>query len=219
MKTVLGIHAGLSEPSTSEKLVSKILDNVQEKSSKADDSVEIETISLRNYASSLLNSLLTGFVSTDVETLMNKVLSASGLVLVSPVMSAGYSGLFKMFIDILPEHSLKNKPVLLGATAGTKRHSLVIDYAMKPVLDYHHARILSYSVFAATDDWGNVSELSERIDKAGDDLIQLLFSSNVYAPKLEENLSESAIDKTYQVNDSLFDGLTFHDLVNRGNND
>lgn len=218
MKTVLGIHAGLSEPSTSEKLVSKILDKVQEKSSKADHSVEIETISLRDYASPLLNSLLTGFVSTDVETLMNKVLSSSGLVFVSPVMSAGYSGLFKIFIDVLPEHSLKNKPILLGATAGTKRHSLVIDYGMIPILNYHHANVVPYSVFAATDDWGNFSELSERIEKAGTEFANVLNNSNNNSSEIHKDRSIIFESDDKDINNELFNGKTFHDLLNNNDN-
>lgn len=218
---IVGIHAGLSDPSSSEKLLSIIFENVDEKiiweEKDADDPVEFENFSLRDYSKDLLNGVLTGFNSSRLESLMNTVSQASAVVFVSPVMSASYSSLFKMFMELVPKDLLNGKPVLLGATAGTKRHSLVIDYAMKPVLDYHHARILSYSVFAATDDWGNVSELSERIDKAGDELISLLFNSNTHTSK-KEKTQEKVVDETYEVNDSLFGGLTFHDLVN-GNND
>lgn len=217
MNKILGIHAGLSNPSSSEKLVSSICEKIKEKFDKIDssESFEFEIISLRDYASEMLNSILTGFNSEHVESLMDKVLSSSGLVLVSPVMSAGYSSLFKMFVDVLPEGLANNKPILLGATAGTKRHSLVIDYGMKPVIDYHHANVIPYSVFAATEDWGNFSELSSRIDKASEEFANVLNNKNL--SNVDESVNEKdniILNDDYQINDSIFNGKTFYDLIN-----
>lgn len=45
----------------------------------------------------------------------------------TPVFTASYSGLFKMFFDALDTDSLRGMPTIVAATAGTARHSLVLD--------------------------------------------------------------------------------------------
>jgi FMN reductase len=59
---------------------------------------------------------------------------AAGVVLVTPVYNAAYSGLFKSFLDILPQFGLRGKVALPLAVGGTVAHMLVIDYAIRPVL-------------------------------------------------------------------------------------
>ncbi|TDO30648.1 SsuE family FMN reductase [Kribbella sp. VKM Ac-2527] len=64
-----------------------------------------------------------------------KVLEAADAVVVTtPVYKAAYSGLLKVFLDLLPQYALKGKAVLPLATGGTPAHVLVIDYALRPVL-------------------------------------------------------------------------------------
>jgi SsuE family FMN reductase len=64
-----------------------------------------------------------------------KVLEAADAVVVTtPVYKAAYSGLLKVFLDLLPQYALKGKTVLPLATGGTPAHVLVIDYALRPVL-------------------------------------------------------------------------------------
>nr|NLD41199.1 NADPH-dependent FMN reductase [Actinomycetales bacterium] len=66
---------------------------------------------------------------------------------------------------------LRGTPVLIGATGGTPRHSLALDYAVRPMLSYLKAEVLTTTVFAATEDWGSAADhvrpLPERIDLAG----------------------------------------------------
>jgi FMN reductase len=60
--------------------------------------------------------------------------SAQAVVIATPVYKAAYSGLLKVFLDLLPSGILTGKPVLPIATAGSLAHLLVLDYALKPVL-------------------------------------------------------------------------------------
>jgi FMN reductase len=59
---------------------------------------------------------------------------AAGLVLVTPVYNAAYSGVLKAFLDLLPQLGLRGKVALPLAVGGTVAHMLVIDYALRPVL-------------------------------------------------------------------------------------
>lgn len=67
-------------------------------------------------------------------------------------------------------------PVLLAATAGTARHSLVLEHALRPLLSYLGAVTAPTGVFAAVGDWGaaGASALDERIDRAATDLVLLM---------------------------------------------
>lgn len=96
----------------------------------------------------------------------------------SPIFSASYNGLFKTFFDVLDEGALRGKPVLLGATGGTARHSLAIDHALRPLFSYLGALLSPTAVFAATEDWGSDravdSGLAGRIERAGTELADLV---------------------------------------------
>jgi FMN reductase len=98
------------------------------------------------------------------------------------VFSASYSGLFKSFIDVLDPKSLEGKAVLIGATAGTDRHQMVLDFAMRPLFTYLRTRIAATAVFAGPQDWGSNddggSPLSVRVDRAADEFVRLLRESS-----------------------------------------
>jgi FMN reductase len=59
---------------------------------------------------------------------------ADGILIASPVYKAGYTGLLKSFIDVLPQYGLQGKVVLPVATGGSLAHVLAIDYGLRPVL-------------------------------------------------------------------------------------
>ncbi len=112
--------------------------------------------------------MLTGIVSDALGEVIGAVTGADALVAVTPTFSASFSGLFKSFFDILEPGALKGMPVLLAATGGTVRHSLMIDYALRPLFSYLGARTVRTGVFAATEDFGGpgAAELQRRIDDA-----------------------------------------------------
>jgi FMN reductase len=62
------------------------------------------------------------------------VLAADGLIVATPIYKAAYSGLLKVFLDLLPQRALEGKVVLPLATGGTVAHLLAIDYSLRPVL-------------------------------------------------------------------------------------
>src|SRR5690606_3316657 len=114
------------------------------------------------------------------ETMINSVVSADGLIAVTPIFSTGYSGIFKSFFDILEPDSLQSMPVVLGANAGTQRHSLAIDYNIRPLFNYLKALSAPTGVFAASSDWGadndSAIQLQQRIDRAVTELTQMIIN-------------------------------------------
>ena len=59
------------------------------------------------------------------------------------MFSASYSGLFKSFFDVVDPQSLAGNPVLMAATGGSARHSLVLEHAMRPLFAYLKAIVVA----------------------------------------------------------------------------
>ena len=162
------VTAGLSQPSSTRLLA----DRLTEATVRALEGTEVEVtvIELRDVAQDVTNNLLTGFASPKLESAIQAVTGADGLIAVTPIFTTSYSGLFKSFIDVLDPQALTGMPVLLGATGGTERHSLAIDYAMRPLFSYLHAVALPTGVYAASSDWGSADGLADRIERAASEL-------------------------------------------------
>jgi FMN reductase len=169
MTRIAVISGGLSVPSSTRLLADRLADATAE----ALGEVEIDVIELRPLAHALADNLLTGFASGELAEAIETVRAADGLIAVSPVFSASYSGLFKTFFDVLELGLLDGKPVLIAATAGSARHSLVLEHALRPLFAYLHAVVVPTGVFAATEDFGD-SRLEARIQRAGGELAALV---------------------------------------------
>ncbi|WP_460800411.1 FMN reductase [Microbacterium sp. GXF6406] len=174
------ISAGLSNPSSTRMLADKLAAATVAQLAAREIDAEIDVIELRDLAHDITNNLLTGFAPQALETALNTVYSADALIAVTPIFSTSYSGLFKSFIDVLDREGITGKPVLLGANAGTPRHSLAIDYAIRPVFAYLHAVPVSTGVFAASGDWGgtgdDVAPLGKRVEKGARELADAIAS-------------------------------------------
>lgn len=168
------ISAGLSNPSSTRMLADRMAAETVKQLAEHDIEVTVDVIELRDLAHDIMNNLLTGFAPAALESAINSVYSADAVIAVTPIFSTSYSGLFKSFIDVLDPDALTGKPVLIGANAGTPRHSLAIDYAIRPLFAYLHAETVSTGVFAASSDWGgagdDVAPLAKRVEKGAREL-------------------------------------------------
>jgi len=118
-------------------------------------------IEVREHAHDIMNNLLTGFASAGLREVLDAVAGADGLIAVTPIFNASYSGLFKSFADTLGNLSLVDKPVLIAATGGTARHSLALEHAVRPLFIYLGAVIVPTSVFAAPEDWAGSGDTAD----------------------------------------------------------
>ena len=171
------LSAGLGVPSSSRLLADQLAAAAEHRLAVAGFDVGIEVVELRDLAVDIANNFVTGYAAPKLAEVIARVASSDGIIAVSPVFSASYSGLFKSFIDVLDPKTLEGKAVLLGATAGTDRHQMVLDFAMRPLFTYLRTRIASTAVFAGPQDWGQDdggSPLSARIDRAAGEFAGLL---------------------------------------------
>ncbi|MFH8291257.1 CE1759 family FMN reductase [Streptomyces sp. NPDC018059] len=169
MKLVV-VSAGLSSPSSTrllgDRLAAAALEGVD---------AGVEVVELRDVATEIAQHLVTGFPPARLAAALDAVAAADGLIVVTPVFAGSYSGLFKSFFDLIDKDALTGKPVLIGATGGTARHSLVTEHAMRPLFAYLRALVVPTAVYAASEDWGQ-DGLASRIARAGRELARFMVS-------------------------------------------
>ncbi|MEL4155680.1 CE1759 family FMN reductase [Corynebacterium bovis] len=170
MSTLVVLNAGLSSPSSTRMLAERIAGAVEAQVSKRGEGLETRILDLRDYASDLATVMATGIPTAALTEAQELVSGADALIAASPVSTASYSGLFKMFMDALGTDSLNGMPVVIAATAGTPRHSLVLDFAMRPLFTYLRAAVMPTGVFAATEDFGAETDLDRRVQRAAAEL-------------------------------------------------
>lgn len=168
------VSAGLSNPSSTRMLADRLLQATIDELAKGGIEARADVFELRDHAHEITDNLLLGFAPPALESMINAVVSADALIVVTPIFSTSYSGLFKSFVDVLDVDALRGMPVLIGANAGTARHSLAIDYAIRPLFAYLHADAVSTGVFAASADWSgggdDVAPLSRRVTAGATEL-------------------------------------------------
>ena len=175
-RRIVVVSAGLSVPSSTRLLADMLGEAVEGALGARGTEAEVEVVELRPLAHALADHLLTGFPGGELKAALDKVRTSDALVVVTPVFSASYSGLFKTFFDVMELGALDGKPVLVAATAGTARHSLVLEHALRPLFAYLHAVVVPTGVFAASEDFGNTADgsLEKRVNRAAQELATLV---------------------------------------------
>jgi FMN reductase len=181
------VSSGLSQPSSTRLLADRLTEATVSRLMEQGVDVEVEVIELRDLAHDVTNNLITGFPSPKLDAALTAVANADGLIAVTPIFTTSYSGLFKSFIDVIEPTALTDLPVLIGATGGTERHSLALDYSVRPLFSYLHAVVAPTAVYAASSDWGTAgsgtgatttaSGLADRIGRAAGELAALVRDS------------------------------------------
>ena len=177
MTRLVVVTAGLSQPSSTKLLGERLAEAVRAPLAADGDPVEIVLVDLRDLAHDVVNHVLTGFAPPALARVLDQIAGADALIAVTPIFNASYSGLFKSFFDVFDPEALRGKPVLIGATGGSQRHSLALEHAVRPLFSYLHALTVPTSVYAASSDWGTAdgsNALAERIERAGAELAGLL---------------------------------------------
>lgn len=178
-RTLAVVTAGLNDPSSTRLLADLLASATTEALGAPPDVEPVETkvVELRPLAHAITDHLLTGFATGDLADALETVRRADAVIAVTPVFSASYSGLFKSFFDVLETGALDGTPVLVAATAGTARHSLVLEHALRPLFSHLHAVVVPTGVFAASEDWGAAGAeraLVRRVERAAGELAALV---------------------------------------------
>ena len=182
MRTIAVVSGGLRVPSSTRLLADRLAEASARVLRAQGVDVEVEVVELREHAHDLTNMLLTGFAAPGLAAALETVTRADAVIAVTPIFSGSYSGLFKNFFDVVGE-GLEGMPVLMGATAGTARHSLALEHAVRPLFAYLRAVVVPTGIFGATEDFGRTSAatsqeapLAVRIERGARELAALVAS-------------------------------------------
>ncbi|MEU9886284.1 FMN reductase [Sphaerisporangium sp. NPDC051011] len=175
---LVAVSAGLGLPSSTRLLADRLAEAAR--SFLAEDrEAEVAVVDLRDLATDIANAMVNGFPGARLREAIRTVTEADGLIAVTPIFNASYSGLFKSFFDVIDNTALAGKPVLIAATGGSARHSLALEHAMRPMFAYLRAIVVPTAVYAASEDWGGSGDgsadaLADRVDRAARELADLV---------------------------------------------
>jgi FMN reductase len=123
--------------------------------------------------------LLADFGHRSVSQAIGQVAQAKVIVVATPVYKAAYSGVLKVFLDLLPQDAFVGKTILPLATSGSANHMMALDYALRPVLQSLGARHILNGIFAIESQitlspegsYSVAPEIGARLDSAVDILL------------------------------------------------
>lgn len=179
-RSLVVVSAGVSQPSSTRLLADRLASATVSALAAAGEQATVTVIELRELAQDITNAVLTGFAGPRLQEGVDALTAADAVIAVTPTFNASYSGLFKSFFDVIEADALADRPVLVGATGGTERHSLVLEHALRPLFSYLGAQVVPTGVYAASTDWGlgDVADaLGRRIDRAGAQLATAMLAS------------------------------------------
>lgn len=150
--------------------------------------VQVERLPIRDLSAQAL--ILADFGHPTISHALGRVAKADVVVVATPVYKAAYSGVLKVFLDLLPQTALAGKTVLPLATGGSPNHMLALDYALRPVLQSLGAKHILSGIYA-TDSQVTVTEsgayevsaeIGERLDQSVNTLVrEVLPAAEVHA--------------------------------------
>ncbi|MDR7329447.1 FMN reductase [Corynebacterium guangdongense] len=184
MRTLVVVTAGLSNPSSTRNVADRIAQAVQTAVSSRGEALQVRVVEVREYINDLAHVMSTGMSTEKLDKVKTELSDADALIAVTPVFQASYSGLFKMFFDVLDTESLNGMPTIIAATAGSSRHALVLEYALRPLFVYLRTRLVTTGLFAATEDFGSSegAAFEKRVQRAAGELADMMITSDSYTP-------------------------------------
>jgi FMN reductase len=112
-----------------------------------------------------------------IERALASVLDARLLIVGTPVYRASYSGLLKVFFDLLPQDALAGKVAIPIATGAGPAHQLVVDHALRPLLASVGALVVSTGIYGTDAQFsadGPHEALTARVDLAVDEAREVM---------------------------------------------
>ena len=102
--------------------------------------------------------------------------SAHVLVVGTPIYRATYTGLLKVFFDLLPAEGLAGKVTLPVATGGGPAHLLMVDHGIRPLIASLNGLTTAAAIYATPADFEEQepnAALRQRLDAAVDEALAL----------------------------------------------
>ncbi|WP_200330121.1 CE1759 family FMN reductase [Leucobacter sp. L43] len=172
-RTLAVVSAGTSDPSTTTMLANRVAEAAAKLAAQRGFELRVRFVDLRALAEDVTTALVTQHVSPALQAASDIMRDADAIVASTPVYKASASGLFTAFFQVLDNDLLIGTPVVLGATAGSARHALVVDDQLRGLFAYLRTITVPTGLFAAPDDWTS-RDFGKRIERAATELVALV---------------------------------------------
>ncbi|WP_210583206.1 CE1759 family FMN reductase [Streptomyces sp. GESEQ-35] len=173
--TITVVNAGVSDPSSTRLLADRIAQKSIDALRDIGMAATVRSIDLGPLAVEIARSIVSGMPDSKVQDAIAQLAESDAVIAAAPVYKAGISGLFKSFADLIDNDLLIAKPVILAATGGSARHSMVVDDHLRPLFAFLRAIPMPTSLYAVPEDWGS-TDLGKRIARAAGELAAVLRS-------------------------------------------
>jgi FMN reductase len=157
-KLVVGISGNLTRPSKTKAFISHIAGETANRIGATSAIYDIE-----NLGPSLPAARRLGDLDPAARAIVEQLVGADVLVAGSPTFKGSYTGLFKHLFDLLDPSSLRGKPVILAATGGGERHSLIVEHQLRPLFGFFEALTVPTAIYASDKDFADGVLVSEAI--------------------------------------------------------
>ena len=170
---IVGFSGNFSRPSRTRGLVNAVLGEIS-----ARRLGETQLFDLVDVGPEFSSAYRRADLSAPAQTVATAIEHADAIVVGSAIYKGAYSGLFKHFFDLFEPAALTGKPIILTATGGSSRHTLVTETHLRPLFSFFNVISAPAGIFATEADFngydGIKDSLSARIDEAIGQLVRLL---------------------------------------------
>jgi len=126
------------------------------------------------------DALLGRVRSPRLDAVRDAVLAADLVVVATPIYRATYSGLLKVFFDLLPNAALAGKVAVPIASGGSLAHQLAIEHGLRPLLGSLGAIVVATGVYASPQQFSNGSPEASVIERVERSVAEALCVSRGY---------------------------------------
>ncbi|XUY30173.1 FMN reductase (plasmid) [Agrobacterium sp. rho-8.1] len=161
---IVGFSGNINRPSSTRSFVERITVSLARQTGSNHAVFDVEDL-----GPSLAAARSVAELDPAARQIVKTIIDAKTLVIGSPTYKGSYTGLFKHVFDLLDPADLRGKPIILTATGGGDRHSLVVEHQLRPLFGFFEAFVLPTAIYASGRDFieGQPSPIIQlRIDQA-----------------------------------------------------
>jgi FMN reductase len=149
--------------------------------------VSVTTVALSSLSA---DALLGRVKSPEVDEALAATTRAHIVLAATPVYRATYSGLLKVFFDLLSPDSLARSAAIPLATGGSPGHQLVLDHGLRPLFASLGAAVVPTGIYGTDAQFAGAEPdavLAQRIERA---IHEALATAGALNPSLSSSLLE-----------------------------
>ncbi len=145
---IVGFSGNLSRPSSTRRFVESVTESLGRQTGLGHEVFDVEDLGTSLAAARSVTDL-----NPAARKIIRTIIEAEALVIGSPTYKGSYTGLFKHVFDLLDPADLRGKPIILTATGGGDRHSLVVEHQLRPLFAFFEAFVLPTAIYASGRDF------------------------------------------------------------------